>query len=506
MNYHVRVLAVPAVSNEVNGVIEFEEIGDRITYFDTAKDGIVDHNNIEMPENKPQILPSNDANDGNAISYGREDTFIWKAQKYDLIKLIHITYRKSGSVETTNAIEQAYFRFPKAAFKATQRKTNGQLPITVVDQLLGNLGYNRAAGFSQGDVNATLDSKENNGLRKWENIVTGTDENQLLLSTATEVEGGLTLNIALTDADKQGRGDTGYHVCYDLRKSVNGIWTRVGDVTTEPNFSIPLLNETGNSVDASGFYRVTTLIIPNDTLSVTNEIPSTNIVGVMEVASTLTNTLTAVPWVTLAEDPAAAEERPVTVSNYVHTPHLDHDDAIQIAGSDNVYKQWKWHKNEKKWHGSITATRNAVMMATDAAEQPITRNSAVWVSRNDPAAKPFFLIGQYASAPVELDIAGGSDAEPVCTLVPNPSLTPVKINDFKWGKNPHEKDLIRIPNEKGAPLLFTWTGEAWETFIGTDRGGYWTTEFEVPAGTGFWYMRCGEAFTLELPKSSPSAE
>jgi hypothetical protein len=278
---------------------------------------------------------------------------------------------------------------------------------------------------------------------------------------------------------------------------------------TEPSFSIPLLNETGNSVDASGFYRVTTLIIPNDTLSVTNEIPSTNIVGVMEVASTLTNTLTAVPWVTLAEDPAVAEERPVTVSNYVHTPHLDHDDAIQIAGENNVYKQWKWHKNEKKWHGSITATRNAVMMATDAAEQTITRDSAVWVSRNDPAAKPFFLIGQYASAPVELDIAGGSDAEPVCTLVPNPSLTPVKINDFKWGTNPpnpHEKDLIRIPNEKGAPLLFTWNGEAWETFIGTDRGGYWTTEFEVPAGTGFWYMRCGEAFTLELPKSSPSAE
>jgi hypothetical protein len=146
------------------------------------------------------------------------------------------------------------------------------------------------------------------------------------------------------------------------------------------------------------------------------------------------------------------------------------------------------------------------MMATDAAEQIITRDSAVWVSRNDPAAKPFFLIGQYASAPVKLEIAGGSEAEPICTLVSNPSLTPVKINDFKWGTNPHEKDLIRIPNEKGAPLLFTWTGEAWETFIGTDRGGYWTTEFEVPAGTGFWYMRCGAAFTLELPKSSPSAE
>ena len=475
-NLRVQVLAAPAVSNETTGAIE--ESGSRICLHDTLETA-------------------------GAEAFGREDDFPWRqaASSHGLIKLIHITMQLQGEVYVTNAVESAYFKFSDAAFGARQRATNEMLAINVADELLNALGYNRATGFTEDQVNNTLDGKQNNGLRKWENIVTGTDENQLLLSTATEVEGGLTLNIALTDADKQGRGDTGYHVRYDLRKSVNGIWTRVGDIMTEPSFSIPLLNETGNSVDASGFYRVTTLIIPDDTLSVTNEIPSTNIVGVLEVASTLTNTLTAVPWVTLAEDPAAAEERPVTVSNYVHTPHLDHDDAIQIVGRNNVYKQYKWHKNEKKWHGSITATRNAVMMATDAAEQTITRDSAVWVSRNDPAAKPFFLIGQYASAPVELEIAGGSEAEPVCTLVPNP-----KINDFKWGTNPHEKDLIRIPNEKGAPLLFTWNGEAWETFIGTDRGGYWTTEFEVPAGTGFWYMRCGAAFTLELPKSSPSAE
>ena len=499
-NYHVRVLAVPAVSNETSNVLE--EIGPRVVYFDTAKGGIVDNDNIQMPVNQQQILPSNDANGGNAISYGREDTFIWNAMSYDLIKLIHITYRKSGAVETTNAVEQAYFRFPKAAFEATQRKTNGKLPITVVEELLGALGYNRAEGFHQKNVSDTLDTLEANGLRKWENIVTGTAETQLLLSMVSNDENGLSLNVALADADKRGRTDTGYTVKYDIRKSTAEGWTRIGEIMDEPRFSVPLLDDDEKSADATGFYRITTLIIPDGELSVTNEIPSTNIVGVLEVASTLTNTLTAVPWVALGEDPSKAEVRPVTVSNYVHTPHLGQNDSVQVADRGHIYRRWEWNKGGKKWDGAISVTRNAVVPASEASEQDIPRNSAVWVTRNDPMAKPFFLIGQYSDVKQTLTIEAGTTDNAVCTLVPNPSLKPVKVNDYKWNGRPIEGDIIRIPNEKKSALVLRWKNGAW----GRIASGKWKTDTEVPAGTGFWYMRCGAAFEVELPDSAPASE
>ena len=430
---------------------------------------------------------------------------------YDLIKLIHITYRKSGAVETTNAVEQAYFRFPKAAFEATQRKTNDKLPITVVEELLGALGYNRAEGFHQKNVSDTLDTPEANGLRKWENIVTGTDTNQLLLSTATEVEGGLTLNIALTDADKQGRTDTGYTVKYDIRKSTetNG-WERVGEIMDKPVFSVPLLDGDNKSVGASGFYCITTLIIPDGELSVTNEIPSTNIIGVLEVASTLTNTLAAVPWVELASDPDASKAQPMKVSGYLHTAHLENDDSVQVADAGHIYRKWNWNKGQKQWSGAITVTRNAVETAPLANEHELSRNSAVWVTRDKPAAKPFFLIGQYSSETQKLKIEAGTEANPICTLVPNPCLTATKVNAYNWGEEPHEKDIIRIPNEKTAPIALRWDSskKEWGRYVKKPdgRGSVWNNAAEVPAGTGFWYMRCGGEFEIALPASAPVAE
>ena len=508
-NYHVRVLAVPAVSNEVNGVIEFEEIGDRITYFDTAKGGIVDHNNIEMPTNQPQILPSNDANDGNAISYGREDTFIWNAMSYDLIKLIHITYRKSGSVETTNAIEQAYFRFPKAVFEATQRKTNGQLPITVVDELLGSLGYNRATGFSQENVNATLDMKEANGLRKWENIVTGTAADHLLVSSVEESENVTTLRVSMTEPDKSHRGDTGYSVFYDLKKSTENGWVRVGEVMDKPEFSVELIGEDGKSKNASGFYRVTTLIVPNDTLSVTNEIPSTNIIGVLEVASSFTNTMAAVPFVALSRDATTVSSEPLTISKYLHTKQLENDDLVRVANNGHVYQSWSWNSEAKKWEGLTTATAREVVSPQDPENHQLSRNNVTWVTRSKPTEKPFFIIGQYSPDDITLTVAAGSERNPVCTLIPNPSLKTVKINeDYDWGDKPHEYDQIRIINENEAPIELIWHQGKWVCwFVDENNSSYLTDDISIPAGHGFWYHRCGDSsFELKLPTSKPIKE
>ena len=489
MKYRVQVLAAPAVQDS-NG--DFSEAGPRVKLYDS-------HEQADVSPLNDAVAPSNGAE---PETYGREDDFAWDAaSSRGLVKLIHITMEEMGERYRTNDAETAYFRFPEAAFKATQRKTNGQLPITVVDSLLTALGYNRAEGLQEDHVNTTLDAYGANGLRKWENIVTGTAENHLLLSTATGSDDGLALNVALSDAEKVSRTDTGYSVKYDIRKSTAEGWASIGEIMDEPRFSVPLLDNDGKSVDATGFYRITTLII-NDKFSVTNEIPSTNIVGVLEVASTLTNTLSAVPWVALGEDPSKAEVRPVTVSNYVHTPHLGQNDSVQVADRGHIYRRWEWNKGGKKWDGAISVTRNAVVPASEASEQNLQRNSAVWVTRNDPAARPFFLIGQYSDTKQTLTIEAGTTDNVVCTLVPNPSLKSVKVNDYKWNGNPMEGDMIRIPNEKKSALVLRWKNGAW----GRIASGKWKTDTEVPAGTGFWYMRCGAAFEVELPDSAPASE
>ena len=501
-NLKAQVFVAPAVSNDVDGLIE---VGDRVLVYDSDL-GINSSEFIRSSRYDTEFMPLATGAE-NGASFGTEDVFFWDAPSYDLVKLIHVTLRRDGENYVTNEIEQAYFRFPKAAFEATQRKTNGKLPITVVDQLLGSLGYNRAAGFSQGDVNATLDAKENNGLRKWENIVTGTAADHLLVSSVEESDNVTTLKVSMTEPNKSHRGDTGYSVFYDLKKSTDTGWVRVGEVMNKPEFSVELTDEDGKSKNASGFYRVTTLIVPNDTLSVTNEIPSTNIIGVLEVASSFTNTMAAVPFVALSREATTLSSEPLTISKYLHTKQLENNDLVRVANNGYVYQSWSWNSDSKKWEGLPTATTREVVSPQDPETHQLSRDNVTWVTRSSPTDKPFFIIGQYSPDDITLTIAAGAERAPVCTLVPNPSLEPVKINDYPWNGNPHEDDQIRIINEKEAPVLLFRYDNKWVTWlVGDDNIPYLEENITIPAGHGFWYHRCADAFELKLPASKPFEE
>jgi hypothetical protein len=508
--FRAQVFAVAAVSNKTTGVLS--EVGERILLFDTDT-GLVSTPKPGNDELSPPTL-----NVPPPIEFGSEDDFDWGAQSYGLVKLIHITLRERGERYETNDTEVAYFRFPDPAFRARQRMTGSFLPITIVDQLLASFGFNRVHGFPSEDVDERLDHTAPNGLRYWENLVTGTAADQLLLSTARESGDGLTLKIALADKDeKKARTDTGYFTRYVVRRSTPDGWINASKTQATPDFDIPLLDAEGKSRDASGFYRLVTLIIPEDHPTVTNEIPSRNIVGVLEVKSAFTNTLSAVPWVSFAAknatEPAGG---PMTVAGYVHTPHLTTDDSVQIADKGHIYRRWHWKKNPGSpgaWDGAVTVTREALHTPPAASEQELPRTSAAWVSRSDPGAKPFFLIGQYASGAQTLTVNGApADVESVCTLVPNPSLEPVTVNAYAWGTNPRDGDLVRIPNEKTAPVNLLWNAQkkAWGRYVKQpgSREGVWKTDDAVPAGMGFWYMRKGGggAFDLTLPHSAPVSE
>ena len=131
------------------------------------------------------------------------------------------------------------------------------------------------------------------------------------------------------------------------------------------------------------------------------------------------------------------------------------------------------------------------------------------MTRSNPAERPFVLIGQYSSEEQKLTIKAGSAKNSVCTLVPNPSLEDVEINNYAWNGNPHTDDLIRIPNGGGGQILLQWENGAWGRWVYNPETylSEWRTDQKVPAGTGFFYQRCGEtSFELTLPASVPAGE
>ena len=182
----------------------------------------------------------------------------------------------------------------------------------------------------------------------------------------------------------------------DLRKYSNGAWSRVaGPVTgAGPSFSIDLTDASGNSRNASGYYRVVTMLVPNHELSITNEIPSTNIVGVLEVDSTLKNTMTAVPWNALANDPA--EPQNITVSGYIAPALLATGDSVYALNENGVYEKWTIKEPTRgapakaSWKPVPTVVDTGdedsvgLLSATPAAdERELNRGNAVWVERDN---------------------------------------------------------------------------------------------------------------------------
>ena len=482
-----RIAAVAVATNPATGMLE--EVGPRTVIFDTAE-----------------------AANAGGTYYSNEDSFWLRRDRNGLIKLLHMTYEETGALEVTNLVEYSYIKFPDPRFEAVQRATGGKCPILLDDAKLLHLGYDRAVGFAETDVDVTLDTVQTNGLKRWENMVTGTDENHLLLSTADASTGELSLKIELTEPDKVAMPGVGYQVCYVLSRSVAGEgWKWVGPVVPKPIFDLPLLDGNSRSLGASGFYRVSTLIVPDSDLAITNEIPSSNIVGVLEVASAATNTLTAVPWGALPLDPFAVSRQQVSVAGLVGTGHLDDGDSVNAANAGYIYQQWSWKPAEGVWKGSKTVTVKGVHEVEPAEDFRLSQSDAVWVSRGNPAERPYFLIGQYSPDRAVLNIAAGTESDPVCTLIPNPSLSPVGINDYPWGDAPGEFDLVRIPNAQGSLELLRWDigRKEWGRLVpapGGRGGANWVSDWKIPAGQGFWYHRCSDGFELTLPKSFPEAD
>ena len=378
-----------------------------------------------------------------------------------------------------------------------------------------------ADGYSQEEANAILNTVDANGLRRWENLVTGTASNQFLLSTSTESERSSAMRLAV-DFDAAKYADLGYTVLHDLRKQMDGAWVRVAGPATgnNPSFSIELQDAGGNSRNASGLYRVVTLIVPNQDLSITNEIPSTNIIGVLEVNNAVSNTITAVPWKQLASDPAAA--RDITVSNFVAALNLSVGDAVYTLDAEQRgYQMWNRQSNGI-WE-PVTTVRTAddgsslALQAESADVARLPRGNAAWVKRAD-TTKPYFLVGQYDEAEITVAVPGKTDAGAGLALIAIPTFKPLYLNKpddydgtqayIDWSKySINSLDQIRVP-VNGVQTALTYQNGKWGYYVTTTvwnakrKKNVISSAFTpytgiIPAGTGFFYFRmASEGFTF----------
>ena len=385
--------------------------------------------------------------------------------------------------------------------------------VPITDDLLEALGFDPADELSATDVSDVLNRVDPNGLYRWENLVTGTSTNHMLLSTVTMTNHTESTISLVQDEDPQApiARALGYDVLYDLKRLYNAKdvanreWRRVDGPDTTPSFTVQLIDENGNSLGAAGYYRVHTLIIPMQDLSITNELPSTNIIGVLEVNSPLKNTMTAVPWKALASAPEAAQ--PVAVQNYVDVGQLEDGDVINALDTDGTYQQWTLV--DGVWQKAAATVREVKgMMKTvstpKAEERELERGEATWVSRNG-TEKPYFLVGQYTGENVEIEIAGGEKAVKGSTMITNPTLYPLSINDdIDWGGNPSADDVIQVPNGLGVPQELIWSDGEWgysAKVYDAKKKRYvkeWRTGFTISPGTGFWYYRTGGAFKITI--------
>lgn len=418
-----------------------------------------------------------------------------------------------AAVQGNYAVTYMPGTFTIKALTLIQRATGEGLQVTdpVSGSLLASLGIANQDDVTPEVVDGYLNQMDPNGLRRWENLRTGTDPSQLLLSTSVA---GTSQIAAQMVADPGTVVDLGYTMLRELRKERDGTWVRVAGPAAagNPSFPIELEDEGGNSVGASGLYRVVTLLVPNQDLSITNEIPSTNVIGVLEVDSAVSNTITAVPWKQLASDPVAA--RDVTVSNFVAELNLSTGDEVYTLDAEQRgYQMWN-RQTDGIWE-PVTTVRTAddgsslALQAESADVARLPRGNAVWVRRAD-TTKPYFLVGQYDEGEVTVQVPGKTAAGAGLALIAIPTFKPVYLNKpddydgtqayIDWSKFPvGANDRIRVP-VNGVQVEIECRNGVWGTpdyayvYNEKKKKMVWSSVFKpydepIKVGTGFFYFR-----------------
>lgn len=427
-----------------------------------------------------------------------EGAFDWHERAFDFVKFIH---------SNEFAVATAYFKYPPFTTTVVQRHLEGRgiegddakREIVLDDDWFAMYGVQKI-GASDAELQRMLDdldSMQPNGCRHWENVVLGNMETNLLVMTGSESDGGrLAVCVPVARSDAASR--YGYSVLFELRREDGGKVV-LQRALEQSALGIPLYPDDRDDVrNPTGLYRLYSLVVPNSDLAVTNEIPSTNVIGVLKVASALRNTITAVPWKALASDPASASD--VMARAALHSANISPgDDIVAWDFAKGMYRAWT--RSAGGWEAVTTVAggRDGVRMEAAEIDGTFVPGSAFWVCRGSPCdldgkkPKPYFLYGQFKSGDYTCSIPPGSAENPSSMMCANPTAYPVAINDISFEGTVGADDTLVLPNDGDASTVCVRNGQRWGYWrkqrYGAAVKSVWAEDVTIGPGTGFWYVR-----------------
>ena len=289
----------------------------------------------------------------------------------------------------------------------------------------------------------------------------------------------------------------GYDIHYELRRGSNTL--QRGD--NPAAFEIPLYPDDRNdSRNPSGIYRIIALMVSQSDRTVTNEIPSRNAVGVLKVTSSLTNSVSAVPWMALASNPQVATN--ISVSAMLHPANLSTGDRLLSFnyGTGNYYG---WTRTgtgtTATWAPMSVATIDGIQVTPAPENWRPDPGSAFWLMRAAPkdasGAKPYFLYGQYRPGNYNCVIAGGTKAAPANSLCANPTASAVTLARLSFDGEIGADDTIILNGDSDVSTIYVRNkaNTAWGRWRKIRSGALvtsvWTEDGSIAPGSGFWYVR-----------------
>lgn len=230
---------------------------------------------------------------------------------------------------------------------------------------------------------------------------------------------------------------------------------------------------------------------------------SSNTLCRIEVNSGQTNTIVSVPLVKTGEN----TDVNVVLSSLVQTNNFVTGDML-LRWNGASWDAWCMVEGTGWEPTIITAGGSSYSKTKPAADTALARGDAFWVVREGVGAdltKPFYIYGQVAlGAFGTKSIAKGSPEEPAYTLIGNPKLGALDLNDnLTWSNcGPNDKIVVASSVSATGYKEYQWATVdntpcwAYRAKTGTTTvaghevtvTGWVKATDDIPAGVGVWYV------------------
>ena len=352
-----------------------------------------------------------------------------------------------------------------------------------------------------------LDAICANGLRLWQNyVLERTDFGKKVVATIMQQGSTVDPNaFAVHFPNIEPLMGTGLKVQYRLDKKLRGTRTKgefaaasfeIGELNGKYETNVPLGPD-----DPTGLYVFNIVFAPtNETLTGQSVIASCATIGVLRVSSALTNTVTVAPWLSMAVD--TTNKIDVSVSDVINPNSgiVANDMIFAYNAATSNYNAWVRSQTKgDEWDALATVSKQGLSVV-EAESSRFASGKAFWLVRNAPGDY-IYLVGRYTGEDYVFDLEGGSAENPGHTLVANPTMFDVALNDLVFvdgegnAATPADGDRIVFQDVSGCQTIYYphKTTKKWGRNVPTKVGrriqNVWTEDGTNTAGTGFWYMR-----------------